>query len=242
MGRGGSNSDRLVQPGALGRPPTRRCTWSKRVPDKFMTPVSHASVSSEWPNKAPVCTRSDSPALELIVAAGCRNVCSPLKGIVMSTKWIRRQLVGALLACPILLGISSFVGADGAPRTFGQKITVYKSPTCGCCQGWVDYLKDNGFMVESVNTSKVHEIKQANGLTDPRLTSCHTALVDGYVVEGHVPADDIWRLLSERPPGVVGITAPGMPQMSPGMNSIEPRGYDVLSVESNGQVSVFSRY
>jgi hypothetical protein len=159
----------------------------------------------------------------------------------MSRKQIGRQLLGALLVAPILLGISGLVEADEVQRKLGQKITVYKSPTCGCCQGWADYLKDNGFVVETVNTSKLHEIKKEHGLTDPRLASCHTAVVDGYVVEGHVPADDIWRLLSERPE-VVGITAPGMPQMSPGMRSIEPKGYDVLSVDSDGQVSVFSRY
>jgi hypothetical protein len=71
--------------------------------------------------------------------------------------------------------------------------------------------------------------------------SCHTAIVDGYIVEGHVPADDIWRLLSERP-AVTGISAPGMPQLSPGMNSIEPQGYDVLSFDRQGQVELFSRY
>ena len=159
----------------------------------------------------------------------------------MSAKRIGRQLIGALLAGPILLGISSLVGAEGVHGKSGQKITVYKSPTCGCCQGWADYLKDNGFTVETVNTSKLDEIRKEHGLTNPRLASCHTAVVGGYVVEGHVPADDIWRLLSERP-AVVGITAPGMPQMSPGMRSIEPKGYDVLSVDSDGRVSVFSRY
>ena len=159
----------------------------------------------------------------------------------MSAKSIGRQLVSALLAAPLVLAISNLVEADEIQRKVGQEITVYKSPTCGCCQGWAEYLEDNGFIVETVDTSKLQEIKKKYGLTDPRLASCHTAVVDGYVVEGHVPADDIWRLLSERPE-VVGITAPGMPQMSPGMRSIEPKGYDVLSVDSEGQASVFSRY
>ena len=159
----------------------------------------------------------------------------------MSAKSIGRQLVSVVLSAPLLLVISSLVGADEMQHKLGQEITVYKSPTCGCCQGWAEYLEDNGFIVETVDTPKVQEIKKEYGLTDPRLASCHTAIVDGYVVEGHVPADDIWRLLSERP-AVVGITAPGMPQMSPGMRSIEPRGYDVLSVDSDGEVRVFSRY
>ena len=159
----------------------------------------------------------------------------------MGNKSIRNQFLGALLASPILLGVVSVLEASDVERKAGQKITVYKSPTCGCCQDWADYLKENGFVVETVDTFDVHRIKQENGLTDPRLASCHTALVDGYVVEGHVPADDIWRLLSERP-SVVGVTAPGMPQMSPGMHSLEPKGYDVLTIDSDGQTSVFSRY
>ena len=159
----------------------------------------------------------------------------------MIAKCIHRRLLAVLLAGPSLLGISSLSEADSTEHKLAQNITVYKSPTCGCCQGWVEYLEDNGFKVETIDTHNVYEIKQQNGLTDSRLASCHTALVEGYVVEGHVPADDIWKLLSERPP-VVGITAPGMPQMSPGMNSIEPKGYDVLTFDSGGRVTVFSRY
>ena len=148
---------------------------------------------------------------------------------------------GLVIAVLVLAGIPSFVVADGAQRKVGQKITVYKSPTCGCCEDWVDYLRDNGFIVETFNTNELNKIKKDNGLTNPRLASCHTALVDGYVVEGHVPADDIWRLVSERP-SITGITAPGMPQMSPGMSSIEPKGYNVYTFDSKGQVSIYSRY
>ena len=159
----------------------------------------------------------------------------------MIGNFIHRRLLTLLLVGPTLLGISSLSEADSTEHKLAHNITVYKSPTCGCCQGWVEYLEDNGFKVETINTHDVYKIKQQNGLTDPRLASCHTALVEGYVVEGHVPADDIWKLLSERPP-VIGITAPGMPQMSPGMNSIEPKGYDVLTFDSDGRVTVFSRY
>ena len=84
-------------------------------------------------------------------------------------------------------------------------------------------------------------VKAKNGLTDPRLRSCHTAVIDGYVVEGHVPVNDILRLLKERPP-IVGITAPGMPQLSPGMHSLIPKDYDVLSFDKEGNISLFSRY
>lgn len=120
-------------------------------------------------------------------------------------------------------------------------ITVYKSASCGCCKKWVSYLEDEGFSVKSINHDDVDMIKAENGLTDPSLKSCHTALVDGYVIEGHVPANDIERLLSERPI-VVGLAAPGMPMMSPGMNSLIPQGYDVLSFSENGAATVFSSY
>ena len=120
-------------------------------------------------------------------------------------------------------------------------ITVWKSPTCGCCQAWVDYLEDNGFRVTTHDVDDVTPIKQELGLTNPASYSCHTALIDGYIVEGHVPASDIKRLLTERPE-IVGITAPGMPQMSPGMHSLEPKGYDVLQFNSHQQLSIFSRY
>ena len=120
-------------------------------------------------------------------------------------------------------------------------ITVWKSPTCGCWQAWVDYLEDNGFRVTTHDVDDVTPIKQELGLTNPALYSCHTALIDGYIVEGHVPASDIKRLLTERPE-ITGITAPGVPQMSPGMHSLEPKGYDVLQFNSHQQLRIFSRY
>lgn len=122
-----------------------------------------------------------------------------------------------------------------------KTITVYKSPTCGCCGGWVDYLRDNGFHVETHNTDSITDVKAKFGLTDGRLMSCHTAIIDGYVVEGHVPVDDIQRLINEKP-DIVGISAPGMPRMSPGMSSIVPKGYDVLSFDKSGNTELFSRY
>ena len=126
----------------------------------------------------------------------------------------------------------------GEPAT---TITVYKTPTCGCCNGWVDYLRGNGFSVETHNMSKLTDLKARFGLTDGKLMSCHTAVVDGYLVEGHVPVDDIRRLINEKP-DIVGITAPGMPQLSPGMFSLEPKDYDVLSFDKHGRVELFSRY
>ncbi len=120
-------------------------------------------------------------------------------------------------------------------------VEVWKTPTCGCCQAWVSYLEDRGFEVKVNDLADVTPIKQLLGLTDPRLHSCHTAKVGDYVVEGHVPADDILRMLKEKP-AIVGLTAPGMPMMSPGMNSIEPKGYDVISFDKEQRTDVFSRY
>lgn len=143
----------------------------------------------------------------------------------------------ALRLIPLMmLGAMAVQAAETA-----QTITVYKSPTCGCCKGWVDYLRDNGFQVKTHDVSDLINIKAKRGLTDRRLMSCHTALIDGYVVEGHVPVEDIRRLINERP-DIVGITAPGMPQMSPGMRSIEPKGYDVLSFDDKGTIELFSSY
>lgn len=120
-------------------------------------------------------------------------------------------------------------------------ITVWKSASCGCCQRWVDYLQDDGFEVTAHNVDDVVSIKQKLGITNSALYSCHTAKVGGYIIEGHVPASDIRRLLDERPK-LMGLAAPGMPQMSPGMLSIEPKGYDVLQFSTKHETSVFSSY
>lgn len=120
-------------------------------------------------------------------------------------------------------------------------MVVYKSPTCGCCKGWVDYVEKSGFSVETIDLDNVDPIKHSHGLTDPHLKSCHTAIVDGYVIEGHVPVSDIERLLAERP-DVVGLTAPGMPMMSPGMGSEIPKDYDVLAFDRDGRSRVYSSY
>lgn len=141
----------------------------------------------------------------------------------------------------VTLLLLSLPFAGTALAADSDEIVVYKSPTCGCCTGWVEYLEKNGFKVQTHNTNQLNEVKAKLGLTDGRLMSCHTAVVDGFVVEGHVPVDDIKRLLSERP-NIVGITAPGMPQLSPGMHSEIPKGYDVLSFDADGRTEVYSSY
>lgn len=122
------------------------------------------------------------------------------------------------------------------------EITVYKSPTCGCCTDWEEHLERAGFKVVSHKRTNMNSVKKQLGVKS-HLASCHTGLIDGYVIEGHVPADDIKRLLRERP-DVMGLTAPGMPQHSPGMQppGEKPRGYSVLMFDEEGRTRVFTRY
>ena len=121
------------------------------------------------------------------------------------------------------------------------EMTVYKSATCGCCNAWIDYMRDNGFNVVAHNAENMDAVKARLGLTDGRLKSCHTAVIGDYLVEGHVPAADVKRLLAERPK-LKGLSAPGMPQMSPGMASIVPKDYDVIGFNDSGDLFLFSRY
>jgi hypothetical protein len=144
----------------------------------------------------------------------------------------------------VLAGISSQplvaqVHLSGTARTL---ITVYKSRTCGCCAKWVDYLRDESFTVTVHDEEGMDRLKDELGVPPP-LRSCHTALVDQYLVEGHVPAADIRRLLSERPK-IAGLTAPGMPSQSPGMAEpgAKPEGYDVLAFQRDGATRTFARY
>jgi len=119
------------------------------------------------------------------------------------------------------------------------EIMVYKSPTCGCCKKWNDHLSASGFKVTSKDMDDVSPIKAELGV--PRqLVSCHTAVIQGYVIEGHVPAADIVRLLKEKP-RVVGLTAPGMPGASPGMDTgSDP--YEVLTFDAKGATTVWARH
>ncbi len=117
-------------------------------------------------------------------------------------------------------------------------VVVYKTPTCGCCSKWVDHLRDAGFEVETHDLNSLSATKNSYGV-QPALSSCHTALVGGYVVEGHVPAEHVKRLLKERP-AVVGLTVPGMPLGSPGMESANPESYDVLTFDRDGKTTVFA--
>lgn len=128
------------------------------------------------------------------------------------------------------------------PATTPMPITVYKTPTCGCCASWVDHLRANGFAVTVVDRDDLTDIKSRFGVRDD-LASCHTAVVGDYVVEGHVPAADVRRLLAERP-AAVGIAVPGMPVGAPGMEmpGTPADRYDVVSFDGGGATGVFSSH
>ena len=117
-------------------------------------------------------------------------------------------------------------------------VTVYKSPTCGCCAKWVEHVKKAGFAVTVKDVPNVGEVKLANGVPAD-LASCHTALVGGYVVEGHVPADVMQKLLKEKP-AVAGIAVPGMPMGSPGMEGSYSDRYNIVAFEKSGKQSVYA--
>ena len=145
----------------------------------------------------------------------------------------RRGLVRGALAVVVL------AAANGASAA-GPSIEVWKSPSCGCCAEWVKHLQANGFAVK-VNDTGNSAARARLGMP-AKLGSCHTALVGGYALEGHVPAADIQRLLAQKP-NALGVAVPGMPVGSPGMeigNDRDP--YDVLLVARDGSTTVFNTY
>ena len=123
----------------------------------------------------------------------------------------------------------------------GKTMTVYKSPYCGCCTKWIDIMKSEGFKVNSIETNEVNNIKQKAGLQAGQ-TSCHTAFVDGYVVEGHVDYSAIKKMLVEKP-NIIGITVPGMPIGSPGMEQGNTKqAYNILYVNKDGSTGVYEAH
>ncbi|MGE5154912.1 MAG: DUF411 domain-containing protein [Bdellovibrio bacteriovorus] len=143
-----------------------------------------------------------------------------------------KNLALGLLLVAALLGTAALAGEP--------KISVYKSPTCGCCTQWISHLEENGFEVEPIDINDLRTIKSMSGIT-PDLASCHTAQIGGYVIEGHVPAEDIRRLLAEHP-DARGLTVPGMPLGSPGMDAPNPEHYQVLLIGKDGSTKVYAEH
>jgi len=138
--------------------------------------------------------------------------------------------------CAVALSLNSAVALAG------PAITVYKSPTCGGCEKYVSYLRQNGFNVTAIDSGDMDSIKKHYGVTRVASchTACHTALVNGYVVEGHVPVSAINKLLKEKP-AIAGISAPGMPMNSPGMGEMKKGALTVYHIPKEGETpQVFS--
>ena len=154
----------------------------------------------------------------------------------MNSSLLTRRTVLAGLTASVVAGYPNHPRAQSLP-----KVVVTKDPSCGCCSGWADHIRTAGFPVEIKETSEVNRLKVRLGVPQ-ELASCHTAEVGGYVVEGHVPADAIKRLLAEKPQAK-GLAVPGMPVGSPGMEveGAAPDTYEVLLFSPLGQMT-FARY
>ncbi len=121
-----------------------------------------------------------------------------------------------------------------------QVVEVYRPPMCGCCQSWVDYMRSRGYTVAVSNVLNMNSVKRELGVPS-EAESCHTAVVGGYFIEGHVPAEDISRLLAEHP-NISGLAVPGMPIGSPGMKGQNAQPYSVLAVQKDGKLEVFAEH
>lgn len=146
--------------------------------------------------------------------------------------------IGAL----IFLARSQSDASDEAPSANPSTdvVTVYKTEACGCCLKWVDHLEANDFAVEVVNVASTAPTREKFGVP-PQLLSCHTGTIDGYWVEGHVPADLVKQLITDKPDDIRGISAPGMPAGSPGMEGPNPVEYDIVAYHADGTTSVYAR-
>jgi hypothetical protein len=138
------------------------------------------------------------------------------------------------LAVLLLLKVSSGF-ADELPD-----VVVYKSPSCTCCTKWAAHLEENGFSVSTINEGNMSKIKKELGIPLAK-ASCHTAVVGDYLIEGHVPAEDVIELLKTRP-NVAGLTVPGMPLGSPGMEAPQSQPYVVYTFDAEGNTEVFAEH
>ena len=149
-----------------------------------------------------------------------------------------RQIFRILLALTVLTASPS----PAAQRSADRVIDVYKTPTCGCCAKWAEHLQAQGFSVRTTNVNSIAELP-SNRRLSRQPQPCHVGVIGGYVVEGHVPARDVLRLLKERP-AIAGLTVHGMPVGSPGMevagHAAQP--YDVLAVDRQGKARVYASH
>jgi hypothetical protein len=152
----------------------------------------------------------------------------------MSRHFARLGIIASVVALVLAGGHSAWAQRAGT-------VEVFKTPTCGCCHLWVKHLEQNGFATRVTDMDDLSAVKKKHGVP-AKATSCHTAVVGGYVLEGHVPAAEVKRLLKEKP-AVAGLAVAGMPVGSPGMEvgrTVQP--YNVLTFDKTGQLKVFASY
>jgi hypothetical protein len=147
-------------------------------------------------------------------------------------------IIAALAVIALAAEAMFFTPSEAAVKK--PTITVYKDPSCGCCKNWIQYLVKHGYQVDAKDSPDMPGVKRSLGIP-PALTSCHTAVVNGYLIEGHVSAEDIDRLLAQKPK-IAGLAVPGMPGSSPGMDGPRTKPYQVLAFDKNGKTSVFSTH
>lgn len=154
-----------------------------------------------------------------------------------SRLFIRRSLLLLVLTTAVAWAGNIWVAAQSAK----PQMTVYKSPTCGCCSNWIEHMKANGFDVKAVDVDDIDKVKRERGVP-PAAASCHTGLVNGYIVEGHVPADAVLKMLKDKP-AIAGIAVPGMPMGSPGMEvpSGQKDPYTIVSFDKTGKTAVYQK-
>lgn len=148
----------------------------------------------------------------------------------MNSSWRRGARAAALIVASI----------GGAGAQTASKIDVFKTSTCGCCAKWVEHLRVAGFAPNATDVTNLSEVKTKYKVPTA-VQSCHTAVIKGYVIEGHVPAADIKRLLATRP-AIAGLAVAGMPMGSPGMEGPNPERYDVVAFDAKGRTTVFASH
>lgn len=167
-------------------------------------------------------------------------------GRCLLTVGLAASLVQPLFGCgPAGTGKTPSNPADAIPDAArsgsGVAMTVYRDPSCGCCEAWAKIAQDAGYRVQVIDSPDMPGIKRRHSVP-AKLASCHTAIVGGYAIEGHVPLKDVGRLLAVRPQGALGIAVPGMPRGSPGMEmpdgSVDP--FHVMTFDSVGGITVFA--
>ena len=158
------------------------------------------------------------------------------------TGMMRRRRFVVRMAGLVAVGVTGRRVWAQLPGLSPTPITVYKSSTCGCCTKWVDHIRASGFAPVVHDQEEMEDLKDQMGVPSA-VRSCHTAIVGKYLIEGHVPASDILRLVAERP-NVLGLAVPEMPPLTPGMapEGVEPKDFEVVSFQTDGSTRVFARH